>query len=1192
MGKRSTLSSFCHEAPKKHSSIALRISAARPRRIAARFVAAATLVLLACLPSSAQEARWKELFAQAGQLKQQGKPVQALPIAQEAERVAEATFGPENAYTLASINRLATIYDDLGRYSEAEPLYKRAIGIGIKTLGPESEGIGAMLNNLAALNEETERYADSERFYKGALAINEKLFGPANPAVAINLNNIGLLYTMQGRFAEAEPLYRRALAIDQKSYGDENPHVAINLNNLGLMYTQEAHYAEAEPLFKQALAIDQKSGINSSAIATDIHNLAALYELEGHQSQSEDLYKRALTIYEKQLGPDHPNVADTLGRLSQLYSDQGLYGDAEPPLKRSLAIYEKVFGQENLSVATSMSDLGLLYVYQGRGPEAEPLLKQSLAIREKALGPDHPQLASAMYRVAYLYEAESRDPEAEPLLKRALAIHVKELGEESRPVGADVSLLGVVCIHEGRNSEAETYLKRAVEVVSKSIGPETREMASTLTDLAGMYQGEGKYADAEPLYKRAQTIFEKVLGAGQPEVYTNLFNLTGVYEAMGRHDEANSYMERGLSLIRQRFEYNFSYMSEKDRLQFLASVHGVFPAYFSFAVARHDHDPAAAGKMFDLVLWEKGIVGTSVSALRARVAASGDSEAVKLMDDLTAKKSESAQLATSRPPGWVELQSKLDAEANELEQQLARHVSGVGEQKNLAAATWQEVQKSLKPGDAAVEIVRYQFHDGKNWTNNYRYAALVVTPRASSPSLIVLGDAKKLESTPISNYRTNVALTRGVSAEPAPGEASTPGSGAGDTTAAYDAFWKPLEPALAGVKRVYVSPDGVLNQLPISLFADSSGKMLLEKYELRYVNSTKDLLRPPSASSSKSAVLLGNPKFDLTEPEERADPRATERRRRETFSHRLAHSRARRTCFSFARSVRAALGRPPRWRSHSSSRHASRSRCHRQIAERLRMAGYSLHRRSCARGSCRTPAQSACRSFRHPRIFPHRPGSHAEVARQQQQRRRSHSSGSHAALGSILRRREPCRDRRRAHRGHRRWRAHRISSQPAQSPGYRTRRAERVRNRIGRTVQQRRCLRLTSRIAGSRRRRSNDEHVVRPRPRNSRADGPLLRQMAQRPRQARSPPPSPTKRTRSSPSALQQRLSLLLGRLRPNQPLSIRAMFYSVIPRRTRLRRAGILPAFLTYSSSLCTPASTGDDCEHLPGVPNCSFPR
>jgi CHAT domain-containing protein/Tfp pilus assembly protein PilF len=858
------------QAVRAHSPVAAdrRIAGSHPN-IALCVLTFLLTTLLFAAPATAQEVRWKELFAQAGQLKQQGKPVQALPVAQEAERVAEATFGPENAYTLASINRLATIYDDLGRYSEAEPLYKRAIGIGIKTLGPESEGIGAMLNNLAALNEETERYADSERFYKGALAINIKNFGPENPAVAINLNNLGLLYTTQARFAEAEPLYRRALAIDQKAYGNENSHVAITVNNLGLMYTQEAHYPEAEPLFKQALAIDQKEG-NSSAIATDIHNLAALYELEGHQSQSEDLYKRALTIYEKQLGPDHPNVADTLGRLSQLYSDQGLYGDAEPPLKRSLAIYQKVFGQDNLTVATSMSDLGLLYVYQGRGPEAEPLLKQSLAIREKTLGPDHPQLASAMYRVAYLYEAENRNSEAEPLLKRALAIHVKELGEETRPVGADVSLLGVVCSHEGRNSEAETYLKRAVEDVSKSIGPETREMASTLTDLAGVYQGEGKYADAEPLYTRAQTIFEKVLGAGQPEVYTNLFNLTGVYEALGRHDEANSYMERGLALIRRRFEYNFSYMSEKDRLQFLSSVHGVFPAYFSFAVARHDHDPAAAGKMFDLVLWEKGIVGTSVSALRARVAASGDSEAVKLMDDLTAKKSESAQLATSRPPGWVELQSKLDAEANELEQQLARHVSGVGEQKNLAAATWQEVQKSLKPDEAAVEIVRYQFHDGKNWTNTYRYAALVVTPRSSAPSLIVLGDAKKLESTPISNYRTNVALTRGVSAEPAPGETSTPGSGAGDTTAAYDAFWKPLEPALAGVKRVYVSPDGVLNQIPISLFADASGKMLLEKYELRYVNSTKDLLRPPSASSSKSAVLLGNPKFDLTEAEERA----------------------------------------------------------------------------------------------------------------------------------------------------------------------------------------------------------------------------------------------------------------------------------------------------------------------------------
>jgi hypothetical protein len=40
------------------------------------------------------------------------------------------------------------------------------------------------------------------------------------------------------------------------------------------------------------------------------------------------------------------------------------------------------------------------------------------------------------------------------------------------------------------------------------------------------------------------------------------------------------------------------------------------------------------------------MVGTSVSALRAQVAASGDPTAIQLFDQLTEKKSESLQLAT------------------------------------------------------------------------------------------------------------------------------------------------------------------------------------------------------------------------------------------------------------------------------------------------------------------------------------------------------------------------------------------------------------------------------------------------------------------------------------------------------------------------------------------------------------------
>ena len=73
----------------------------------------------------------------------------------------------------------------------------------------------------------------------------------------------------------------------------------------------------------------------------DLNNLAALYCTQGQYAQAEPLYKRALAIWEKALGPDHPDVATSLNNLAELYGTQGQYAQAEPLYKRALAIDEK-----------------------------------------------------------------------------------------------------------------------------------------------------------------------------------------------------------------------------------------------------------------------------------------------------------------------------------------------------------------------------------------------------------------------------------------------------------------------------------------------------------------------------------------------------------------------------------------------------------------------------------------------------------------------------------------------------------------------------------------------------------------------------------------------------------------------------------------------------------------------------------
>jgi tetratricopeptide (TPR) repeat protein len=98
-----------------------------------------------------------------------------------------------------------------------DELAKRALAISEKALGPDHPDVATSLNNLALLYRNQGRYADAEPLYKRSLAIREKALGPDHPDVAQSLNNLAGLYDSQGRYAEAEPLYKGSDASFQLS---------------------------------------------------------------------------------------------------------------------------------------------------------------------------------------------------------------------------------------------------------------------------------------------------------------------------------------------------------------------------------------------------------------------------------------------------------------------------------------------------------------------------------------------------------------------------------------------------------------------------------------------------------------------------------------------------------------------------------------------------------------------------------------------------------------------------------------------------------------------------------------------------------------------------------------------------------------------------------------------------------------
>ncbi len=85
--------------------------------------------------ASAQETRWDSIMAGAAKAYQQADYAEAEKLFLGALKEAEK-FGEQDPRLATSLNNLAALYDEQGKYAQAEPLYQRALAIKENALGP------------------------------------------------------------------------------------------------------------------------------------------------------------------------------------------------------------------------------------------------------------------------------------------------------------------------------------------------------------------------------------------------------------------------------------------------------------------------------------------------------------------------------------------------------------------------------------------------------------------------------------------------------------------------------------------------------------------------------------------------------------------------------------------------------------------------------------------------------------------------------------------------------------------------------------------------------------------------------------------------------------------------------------------------------------------------------------------------
>jgi CHAT domain-containing protein/tetratricopeptide (TPR) repeat protein len=527
--------------------------------------------------------------------------------------------------------------------------------------------------------------------------------------------------------------------------------------------------------------------------------------------------------------------------------------------------------------------------------EATSAARQALAAAEKLRGGDHPQVAASLNNLAILLEAQEKYGEAEALYRRALGIRERASGDENADVAASLGNLALLCATQGECAKAEAYQRRAVATWEKLQGGDHPQTAAGLELLSELCRLQGKYGAAEALQVRALRIRETVLGPLHPDTAASLASRAALLTAIERHAEAASVSVRLCeSRVRQIAEV-FPFCPEVERCAVLGAFQAGHDAVCSLLMDRLSPGSLTAATGFGYILAAQGVVQDlfledALAAALSKAPATADGfrelreargRMVRLM--MQAAGGAGASDVLSRT-------SALRSAAYGLEESLAARSPRLAASREGRSATLLNVAAALPGESALVAFVRYRAfdflpRDGSPRTGAYRYAAYVVRGGESAPDAIALGEAWKIEER-VRRYRKALdamavdrALPKGFEGDKADDPhvrvfrnldgtldfVSMRNRRVSELNAASDALsravWLPLMPALTGVSRVFIVPDGELHFVSFAGLRDDKGRFAVEDYRLAYLSAGRDLARSAASSptSSVTAVIFAAP---------------------------------------------------------------------------------------------------------------------------------------------------------------------------------------------------------------------------------------------------------------------------------------------------------------------------------------------
>ncbi len=779
---------------------------------------------------------WNRLYKKQASAYYEGRYKDGAELAEKAYEYAKCNLGPKHPETLTSLNSLGLFFYTQGRYSEAMAVYKNALQLRQDVLGASHPDTLTNLNNLGRMYCAQGRYSEAEPLYKKALRVSQEILGVKYPLTLASLNNLGLLYLSQGIYSEAEPLLKEALRLNQEVSGAKHPSTLTCMSNLGGLFYSQGRYSEAEPLFKESLRLRKDVlGAKHPETLISLNKLGLLYKSQGRHSKAEPLLREALQLHKDVLGAKHPETLISLNNLGLLYYAQGRYSEAEPLYKKALRVSQEVLGVKYPLTLASLNNLGLLYSSQGNYSEAELLLKEALRLHKEALGAKHPSTLTCMYNLGGLFHSQGRYSEAEPLLKEALRLNQEVLGaKHPETIGSLNNLGGLYYVH-GRYSKAEPLLKEALRMREEVLGAKHPDTLGSLNDLGFLYESQGRYIEATTLLKEAQRLGEEMLGPSHPYTINVMLNYAVCLINQKKNHESLQLLQKMETRLLARSDYQL-YTIQKERVKrsFFYSKRNFQDVVFTFAGLYKSKDSSRFAA--NVALRWKQVQGEEQAFIARLSQTSNDPQIKELITKISSLRAILPRSFQNKKIEGIRSSEKImeDLELTELE------LAGLSREykKNLEVygADVHRVRAALSTSAALIEFKLYKEADFKKGELGGLHVA----------ASLILADNDELY---FENLEPMDQLLKSFASE-------------NRFNDIYKFLLGRFDDKIKNVKTLYIAPDGVLNLIPFDKLTTPDGRYLVERQEIRLVQTGRDLLRSSQKSGSNKLIAMGGVEYN------------------------------------------------------------------------------------------------------------------------------------------------------------------------------------------------------------------------------------------------------------------------------------------------------------------------------------------